>query len=175
MKRILVTEGRFDAIVLRTLLAAANRDEIEIFHGSGKSAAISLGNSFALNKSAKVAIVVDADTSVPERLAEQQLIFRDLQQQSYGEYGARLFLAVPTLEAALFPTAEDFESTFNLEFTPKQREVYAQDWKMSVRAFLTVPQANTTPTIRTKGVRPEMLRKILRKTPLSELLKFLGS
>lgn len=102
MNRILVTEGRHDAIVLRTLLSAVDLADVQILEGGGKSSAISLGTSLALNRGTRVAIVVDADTTYPNRIEEQREIFEDLQRRSAGEGSCKLFLAVPTLEDDLF-------------------------------------------------------------------------
>lgn len=174
MMRILITEGRSDAIVLRTLLKAVDLGEIQVVEGGGKSSAISLGTSFALNRRTRVAIVVDADTTDPHRVNEQQSIFEDLQRRGPGERNCKLFLAVPTLEHELFPTAEDFASTFNLKLTPAQVARYGQDWKFVVRAFVSKPEA-AKPTMLRGRIAPAGLRKLFDKPLLKELKTYLQS
>ena len=174
MKKILVAESRNDASVLRTLLAAAGVEKVEIFEGGGKSSAMSLGTSFGLQIDTQVAIVVDADTTDSNRLQEQKLIFEDLQRRSPGSGICKLFLAVPTLEEELFPTAKDFSSAFNLKLTERQIERYKNDWNLVVRSFLSVPEAGALTTIRTEGISPVALRRLFEKPLLRDLKAFLS-
>lgn len=174
MTPILVTEGRFDAIVLRTLLSAIGLADVQILEGGGKSSAISFGTSLALNKNTRVAIVVDADTTDADRLKEQQVIFEDLRYRGAGKGSCKLFLAVPTLEDDLFPTAEEFASTFGLkDLSPRQLVRYRQDWKLVARSFLSRPEEGRMTTIRTEGVRPEALKTLFKKPLLRDLKVFL--
>lgn len=173
MKRVLVCEGRNDAVVLRTLLAATDLADVAIMEGGGKSSALSLGTSIALQSATRVAIVVDADTTDLNRIQEQQSIFNDLQRRSPGSGACRLFLAVPTLEGELFPSPADFESVFNLRLTERQIERYRQDWNLVVRSFLSVPEANAATTIRTKGISAGVLRSLVERTFLRNLQAFL--
>ena len=173
MNKILVCEGRHDAAVLRTIFAANDLNEVRIVEGGGKSSAISLGTSFALNGGTRVAIVVDADTTDPDRLQEQKSIFEDLLSRSLGSGSCRLFLAVPTLEGAIFPTANDFASTFGLEITKKQKARYAENWNLFVRSFLTVPKDNSLTMIKTTGISPAKIRTLFGKPLLRDLKCFL--
>lgn len=170
MTKILVCEGRYDAIVLRTILAAADLSDVQVMEGGGKSSAISLGTSFALNGDARVAIVVDADTTDQRRLQEQQLIFDDLAGRISDRGSCKLFLAVPTLEDTILPTASDFSSTFGVRITPRQQARYAEDWNLVVKAFLTTPAADSMTMIKTKGIPPARLRALF-KIPLMRTLK----
>jgi hypothetical protein len=146
---------------------------VQIMEGGGKSSAISLGTSYALNSGTRVAIVVDADTTDPERLDEQQLIFADLVRRSPGSGSCKLFLAVPTLEGALFPTAQAFASTFGLEFTPRQKERYRQNWNLAVRSFFTPPAAEKMTVSRTKNISAAALGDLFDKPLLRDLRQYL--
>jgi hypothetical protein len=169
MTKILISEGSTDAIVLRTILAAAGLNQVQTLAGGGKSPAISLGTSFALNRSARVAIVVDADTTDLNRVDEQQLIFKDLIRHSPGSGSCELFLAVPTLEGAIFPTAQAFASTFGLTITPRQEERYRKNWSSVVCSFLTIPATDASVMIKTHRLSPSALRSLFKKPLLRNL------
>lgn len=172
MMKVLVCEGRSDAIVLRTVFAAADLNDVRILEGGGKSSAISLGTSIALNGGARVAILVDADTTDPSRLEEQQLIFDDLLGRSPDNGSCRLFLAVPTLEDAVFPTAADFASAFGVKLTPRQVERYKEDWNLVIRSFLTTPAANARTMIATKAAAPQSVRTVFEKPLMGNIKAF---
>jgi hypothetical protein len=174
MNRILVTEGKYDAIMLRTLLSAVDLADVQILEGGGKSSAISLGTSLALNRRMRVAIVVDADTTYPNRLEEQREIFEDLQRRGAGDGSCKLFLAVPTLEDDLFPTAEAFASTFGLKLTPRQVDRYSQGWQLVARAFLSKPEADKMTTI-AAAVRPAEVSRLFDKPLLRDLKTYLSA
>lgn len=173
MKKILICEGYSDATILRTIFAAIDMIEVKIMEGGGKSSAISLGTSFALNGGARVAIVVDADTTDPDLLKEQQSIFNDLVSRIPYSGSCRLFLAVPTLEEAIFPTAKDFAFTFGLKITPSQEARYAENWNSLVSKFLTKSEDQSLAMIKTAEISQAKIRKLFEKPPLRELKAFI--
>lgn len=175
MSIYLVTEGQTDAIVLRTLLREVNLGDVRVMDAGGKSSAISLGTSLALNGRARAAILVDADTTEPNRLNEQQLIFRDMQRNEADANSCRLFLAVPTLEAELFPTADAFASAFGLKLTPQQVERYGDSWTSVIKSFVSVPNDNGFTTLRLGTIAPASWRELFSKPLLTSLIEFLRS
>lgn len=173
MKRFLIVEGRNDAVVLRTLLRDLNHRGVNVVVGGGKSAALSLGASYALSSGTRAAIVVDADTKDRRQIDEQQLIFRDLYRRE-GAGSCRLFLAIPTLEADLFPTPEDFEATFGLRLTVHQRARFNNDWNLVIRAFLSIPQADSPTFLRTREFGEPRPATVADRPLMRDLIQFLG-
>ncbi|MGY2047325.1 hypothetical protein [Methylobacterium sp. JK268] len=105
MSTYVITEGAAEAAILRAFLAELGVGGVQVVEAGGKSSAISLGTSLALKDQARVAVIVDADTTDDGRIRKQQMIFRDLVPPRAGEDRCRLFLAVPTVEGQLLPTA----------------------------------------------------------------------
>lgn len=175
MNIYLVTEGQTDAIVLRTILREVDLGNVRVMEAGGKSSAISLGTSLALNGRARAAILVDADTTEPNRISEQQLIFHDMQRNGADANSCRLFLAVPTLKAELFPTADAFASAFGLKLTPRQVESYGSNWTSVIKSFLSVPNGNGLTTLRMGTMAPASWRDLFSKPLLTNLFEFLRS
>ncbi|MEE7455892.1 hypothetical protein MPAR168_24050 [Methylorubrum populi] len=135
MTTFLVVEGPSDAAVMRTLITAAEIDDIAVISGQGKSSAMSLAKSLAVSRAARVAVLVDADTRDPRQIDEQRRTFRDLQGSAVEL--TRLFLAVPTLEEELFPDAETFVKIFKVAITERQRQKFAADRRRVIRTYFT--------------------------------------
>lgn len=166
-KTYVVVEGATDAAVLRPLIEAAQLKDVEIRIGGGKSAAMSLGKSIALSRAEPVAVLVDADSRDPQRIAEQRRTFSDLQGPA-GSY-TRLFLAVPTLEEDLFPDFETFIRIYPLVSTGRLRERFADDRKGVIQTYLKrqadgslalVPQAKMDAEAARQGFGRPILREL---------------
>ncbi|MFZ3006040.1 MAG: hypothetical protein WA047_07670 [Phenylobacterium sp.] len=133
MTTFLVVEGPSDAAVMRTLITAAEIPDVAVISGRGKSSAMSLAKSLAVSRSARVAVLVDADTRDPRQIDEQRRTFRDLQGSAAGL--TRLFLAVPTLEEELFPDVETFVTIFRVGITERQRQKFGEDRGRAIRTY----------------------------------------
>ena len=83
-----------------------------------------------------------------------------------------MFLAVPTLERAIFPTAKEFASTFGLKLTSRQEASYAQNWSSVVRSFLTPPATEAPIMIKTKGLPPDKLSLLFEKPLLCGIKRY---
>jgi hypothetical protein len=142
MRVYVVAEGQLDAAILRTLLKAASFDRTFVAAGGGKSAAISLANSIALSRNASVAVVLDADTSETRIAKEQEDTFRSLQSKAITHSEMRLFLAIPTLEEALFRDAETFSQVFRLNLSPQQRHSFETNRMDVIRLFVNPPDTD---------------------------------
>ncbi len=137
MTTYVVTEGRSGVAVLLPLIEAAKISDFHALAAGGKSAATSLARSISISRQSPVAVIVDADTSDAASIREQQLIFRDLTNASSLQGPCRLFLAIPTLEEALFPDAKTFEKIYYLHLTDGQRHRFLQDKISVVKEYLT--------------------------------------
>lgn len=124
MKTYLVTEGPTDAAILTPLLAALGLDDVTVAVAGGRARLTSFARSLAVVKRANVAVVMDADTSKPDRVQEQAIIFRDLTTHTERRDSVRLFQAIPTLEDALFPRPDDFERLLNVRLTDEQKTAF---------------------------------------------------
>lgn len=174
MRRILVTEGSTDANLMKSLLSSADLFDIQVLVGGGKSSAMSLGTSLALNFRASVAIVVDADTTDLERLKEQHDIFDDLQRRSHLKGNCKLFLAMPTLEEELFPCLEELQKAFPSLSVPAGAR-YPKDWnKIAKPAGMLTENGEITKQGISK-VDPNSVPIVMSKPIMRELITHFSS
>ncbi|KRB42045.1 hypothetical protein ASE02_04335 [Phenylobacterium sp. Root700] len=124
---------------MRTLIAAAKLTDVVVADGGGKSPALSLAKSIVLSRGAPVGVLVDADTTDEAMVREQRQAFNDLRPSVPSRQDLRLFLAVPTLEAELFPNAETFSQIFRVDLTEGQIRRFKTDPMSVVKSFLSIP------------------------------------
>lgn len=169
MKRILVTEGPTDATLMKSLLSSAYLFDIQVFVGGGKSPAVSLGTSLALNSTASVAILVDADTTDLKRLKEQHDIFDDLQRRSLLKGNCKLFLAMPTLEEELFPSLEDLQTAFP-SLTVPARARYPEDWNKIAKSAGMLTENGEITKDGMSNMNPSSVPIVMSKPLMRELI-----
>jgi hypothetical protein len=103
MKRIIVTEGEYDKLliakVLRTIRGVPS---FETDSGGGRSSAISMAQSYLAVTEARVALVVDANTTFEEEVKEKEAFLRGLLSYVSAPERFGVFQAVPSVEVCLF-------------------------------------------------------------------------
>jgi predicted ATP-dependent endonuclease of OLD family len=119
----IVVEGPSDVVLLRELLRPdfdPEKHNIRIVEGGGWSGADSLARTILVVRKEPVVLVVDADTTVPERIREHQQFL----DGSLGQVGARtpwrVFLAVPEIEALLFTDRQTLENLVGKRVSQEQ-------------------------------------------------------
>ncbi|WP_292104925.1 hypothetical protein [Brevundimonas sp.] len=156
---------------MRTLLEAADIQDVKVLSGEGKSSALSLAKSIGLTRSENVAVLVDADTMDARRIEEQYQAFTDLNGSADGF--VRLFLAVPTLEEALFPDVETFCNIFKVALTGRQHARFQTDRMSVIRSLLTIPGDGETRIKPHARMDKEAAREGFGRPLLKELLSYL--
>lgn len=102
MTHFIVTEGQSDKLLLTKLLQVLGRDEdVEIVVANGKKDVPSFARSLGLFENAPVLAVIDADTTDPTLIREQELNFNDLVTSVALTAPLELALAIPTLQEAI--------------------------------------------------------------------------
>ena len=113
IKCYVVAEGPADVTVLSALLAdVVPSSAVKIVNAGGQSSAVSLASTFLATRPASVALVADADTTVPQRVGEAQMELEDLLATVAPRQRFGVFLAVPTLEVCLFEDQAGLENEF---------------------------------------------------------------
>ncbi len=108
MKKVyLITEGRSDEEILKNLLPKDVVNKAMFVVGSGRYSAQSLARSVLAVRREPVALVLDADTTEPEAIREQQDFLREALGQAAAGTSFEIFLAAPELEV-LFLESPDF-------------------------------------------------------------------
>lgn len=106
MKAYVVTEGASDAAMVSRALTGAGLEDVHVAAAGGRSSAISLARSILRSRRRPVALVMDADTTDPARVREQEQVLSDLVSGSTKSPSFRVFLAVPVMESAARDAAE---------------------------------------------------------------------
>jgi hypothetical protein len=112
IKCYVVAEGPTDVTVLSALLDVVPSSAIKIVSAGGKSSAVSLASTLLATRPASVALVADADTTVPQRVGEAQIELEDLLATVASRQRFGVFLAVPSLEVCLFEDQAGLENEF---------------------------------------------------------------
>lgn len=103
MKRIIVTEGECDKLLLtKALRVIRGIPTFEADVGSGRSSAISMAQSYLAVTDARVGLVVDADTTSEEEIMEKDAFLRGLLSYVSAPERFDVFQAVPSVEVCLF-------------------------------------------------------------------------
>ncbi len=174
MKRILVTEGPADAALMMRVLSSAGLYDIKVLVGGGKSSAISLGTSLALNRDNSIAILVDADTIDPRRMKEQLDIFNDLLPRGISSGNCKLFLAAPTLEEELFPSLDELKKAFPAASVRASIQ-YPSDWnKIAKLGGIQQVEGDVT-TSGVPAINASSLNDVMSKPVMIRLVKYLKS
>lgn len=99
---VLVTEGKFDRVLLSWLLAPEMQSgHVGVHDASGKSAAQSLAGSLLL-RGRPVVLAVDADAVIPEQVEEQRQYLRYELGRLTRNASLHIELFVPEVEVILF-------------------------------------------------------------------------
>ena len=170
-----ITEGETDRLLLAHLLQGLEPDEeLEVRSAGGRSSAVSLARSFLISTPSPVALVIDADTTDEGRIREQESIFTEPLQQVASQDRFRVILAVPEIEACLFPDKATAERVFG---RPLSRDDWTRAHFEPKRVLLTLVNGGKSKTA------PAALQRILstidpaslRKAPLiRELEEFIA-
>jgi hypothetical protein len=142
MSAFVVVEGPRDAQILRWLLTSAQIGDVQLVAGGSKSSATSLARSISVARHVPVAAVVDADTSDSDSVIEQELIFDDFVRALPITAPCRLFLAIPTLEEALFPDTSSVEAVFGVRFSAEEKARFSIDKKRFLGDYLRTVSLN---------------------------------
>ncbi len=174
-KCYIVTEGLADAALLSPLLAdAVPVDAVKIVQAGGRSSAVSLARTLLVTRSASVALLVDADTTHPDRVSEMRVELEDsLGVAPRSRFG--VFLAVPSLEICLFQDEAGLRSEFGDALSP---ELIVQSRYEPKTVITQLMQRRNQPTqpASPASLLPLLDHDLLRKTPvIRDLVQFVSA
>lgn len=94
-KAYVITEGPFDAEILKQLLSAKVLRDTEFVVAHGRYGAQSVARTLLATRHIPVALVVDADTTDEARIAEQKDFLEELLRQASSGTRFQVFLIKP--------------------------------------------------------------------------------
>jgi hypothetical protein len=117
----IVTEGESDATLLKAVLAPViTRAKARLLAAHGRSDAISLAQSLLVARKDPVALIIDADTSDPSRIAEERVVLEEMLRSVGVSAPHKVVLAVPVIESCLFEAPGVLEETFATRLSPEE-------------------------------------------------------
>ncbi|MEW6125786.1 MAG: hypothetical protein AB1757_01875 [Acidobacteriota bacterium] len=175
-KAYIITEGSFDAELLKKLLPKNKTRDIEFVVGSGRYSAQSLARTLLANRQIPVALVLDADTTNEKNIQEQKDFLEELLRQAASDTKFEVFLVEPEMEALLVETPSIIEKLTKKHFSKMELRLA----KLHPRKFLAdaLEESNQTGGKRLQLVKDldEQAIKALRRHPLvTSLNSFLSS
>ena len=108
-----VTEGQFNADVLRTLLRPELVQGVGFVRAGGVSAIRSMASSLVVVRQVPVAIVVDSDSMDPVVIRERHRDIEEFVASDSPGIPIKVIMAVPELEAIFFDDPRILDRIFN--------------------------------------------------------------
>ncbi|HST62384.1 MAG TPA: hypothetical protein VLK84_27015 [Longimicrobium sp.] len=122
MKTYIVAQTEFQTQLLRRLLDTQELPEHTVLRGGKFTMALSLGSSLLSQRSAPVAVVMDADSVEPHKVREHEAELEYLLPAgNFGGILADVLMAVPQVEAVLFSDPEALECVLGRPLTEREK------------------------------------------------------
>lgn len=173
MTTYIVCEETHDAQLLKCLLS--KECHVEIVAAGGFSAVKSLARSLVVRRQSPVAIVADADTTIPERVEQRRKDTEDIVANIAVNTPVKVILAVPTLENIFFQDVPLLSRL--LGYTPSQDMLRLAIYQPSQALEQLISQSKD---VQSQSQLVEQLTyedsAVLRKAPvIQEVILFLQS
>ncbi len=170
-----VTEGQFDAALLRRLLPDEIASGVQIVPAGGLSAAKSLARSLLALRQRPVAIVMDSDSVVPATIMERRQSAEEAVQGIAGNVPIRVIMAVPELEAVLFRNPAGLERILGAPIPIGIGELAETRPRKALDEWLRLSKATRSKPDFLKDLRPDDLDALRKAPEVNELIDFLKS
>ena len=173
MKCHVIVEGAADGEMFTRLFAdfpLSERPRVVV--AGGKSRCVSVARSILAIKREPVVVVVDADSSDPDTLAEQRA-YLEFEMRAVSTPAAwKVFLMQPELESLLFSVSHAIERYFEVQLTPEQK-VRAEYSPKTVLAGLDKQPWSVIELV--QSLTEEELKQIRDRDEISEIRAFISS
>jgi hypothetical protein len=165
-----VVEGESDAAILAALITPhLAPGAFHVTAAGGFSPAISLARTYCLDPDVPVALVLDADSVIPEEVRRRRnLVARNLAPYADSDRFMLLF-AEPSTEAWLFSGPR---ATHKLGTAGRTAKAANLDAKRQLQRMLGTDRPHTPADV-AKLFKPAELRRAAERQPLSDLVAFI--
>ena len=171
MATVVITEGESDqALVEFVLRKVAPEADVRVRSAGGRSSAVSLARSHLVSKQERLLLLLDADTTNAERLAEQKMILEDSLASVADRSKFDVILAQPELEAVLFA---DRQIVHRLTGREPSDEQMTRGKYQPKGALQEIAGSRPLITQRLARLQDADVRKIAEQPPLPELVNAL--
>lgn len=175
MTAYIVCEGERDAQLLKRLLPEESISNVEIVAAGGLSAVKSLARSLIVRRQSPVAIVADADATIPEQVEQRLKDTEEIVGNIAVNTPVKVILAVPTLEIIFFQDVSLLSRL--LGYVPSQDvlslAVY-QPWQ-ALKLLISQSKNFQTQAQLVDQLTNEDLEVLRKATVVQEIIQFLQS
>lgn len=176
MKTAVVTATELARDILKILLSDFHTgDQIIVASGGDRSSAESLARTYLLDGRA-VALVLDADTRNPDRIAEQHLVLSESLREVSATGRFKVLLAVPELEEIFFEAPGNTALIFHKPLPDEQwlRSRY-EPRKVLAELICGTPAAQADATTIQKALSPDSIARLRNSSLIFQLRDFLAT
>jgi hypothetical protein len=168
-----VTEGPFDAELLRRVLPQELLEGVEFVVAGGVSAAKSLARSLLVRRQTPVAVVLAAEAVSPELVQERRQSMEEVVESVAGNVPVIVIVAIPAMEAILFHDPALLERRFG-QTLPESLCAFARTNPRDVLEQLFAQSPHIPNRVKLVEALTPIDVQILQQTaPIQELVAFL--
>jgi hypothetical protein len=170
-----ITEGIFDAEMLKKLLPEDVVHNTEFVVASGRYSAQSLARTLLADRQTPVALVLDADTTDEKKIQEQKDFLEELLRQASSGTKFEVFLVKPEMEILLVEDASVIEHLTHKHYSQSELTLARLRPKSFLTEVLEKQEKPPSNHLRLVDNLDEQMVKVIRKHPLiTDLNKFLS-
>lgn len=173
MTKVLITNDRSSAIVLRTLFRLLDLWDVNIIDGGESSDSLALGASYAAVQNVKTAIVINSNLVAAAADRSIELEFIETYPELSGSSNFKLFVAYPNLQQELFADPENFEATFGIKLSLKQKDRFSRNWSLVMRDLRDVYNDPTREILRTAETEAPDISIVMKSALIASLANFI--
>lgn len=169
----IVTEGPFDAELLRRVLPDELVEGVEFVVAGGVSPAKSLARSLLVRRQTPIVILVDADTVSPEFVQERRQSIEEVVESVAGNVPVKVIVAAPEIEAIFFQDTALLEKMLG-SAVPDSLLALAGTNPRTVleQLFSQSPLIHSREKL-VDGLTPSDVKTLQQAAPIQELIGFL--
>ncbi len=146
-ENILITEGKFDNLLLQKVLSKNLLEKVKISEGMGQSSALSLARSFAAKGNNKILLVIDTDTFDENTIKEKFNYAESVLKMITSNSDVRIIQFVPEVDSLLFMDKTFIESFFDTKISDLEFSLYQRDPKF---AYVQLSKGKSVKDVRQK-------------------------
>jgi 5S rRNA maturation endonuclease (ribonuclease M5) len=135
MKKYIITEGKFDKLLLEKILEQNLNGHAQVIETSGTSAAIAMANAVLSDEEGEVILVVDADSTDEKRIKERYTQLTFLLERASTKHNFQIFLISPEIETLFFQDKEVANTIAQRELNDFELKLAASSPREALRIY----------------------------------------
>jgi hypothetical protein len=169
----IICEGDSDVELLHGILPKEILKDVEIVAAGGLSAIKSLSRSLLVRRQAPLAIVADADSTVPDLVQERLNSIEEIVKSVAINTPVKVILAVPSIEVIFFEDHSLLPRLLGYNLSQEMLSLATSQPKDVLQQLLSQSQAGDASISLQKRLTSENLEILRKSSVIKELIQFL--